>query len=145
MARVCIICQEEVGKGEKVADDIVIRGIRRFKEMTKTVKNNELVVCESDMGTYRKKRQGYERNLAVYLVIAGLVFVLLVFVPIFTTGFSIYSVLIGLLLAGLLVVLPVMTSHTPALVSMGKIAPVAVKERKEKKEGKATKAKSRKK
>ncbi|MFA6214725.1 MAG: hypothetical protein WC717_05615 [Candidatus Micrarchaeia archaeon] len=115
MARVCIICQEEVIRGRPVADDLVIRSIRRFKEATRTVKNNELVVCEGDLEAHRKKRQAYERNLAVYMVIAGIVLVLLVFLPIFTTGFSAYAVLVGLVFAAMLVVLPVVTSHTPAL------------------------------
>ena len=114
MARVCIICQQETA-GAKVEDDLVIRSIRRAKQALHIAKNNELVVCRNDMEAYRKKRQSYERNLAVYMVIAGIVFVLLVFVPIFTTGFSLSATLLGILFAALLVLLPVMTSHTPAL------------------------------
>jgi hypothetical protein len=116
MARVCIICGNEVKTGSAVADDLVIRSIRRAKQALHIAKNNELVVCKDDLEAYMKKRQGYERNLAVYMVIAGLVFVLLVAVPLFTTGFSAYSLVLGALLAALLVVLPVVTSHTPALV-----------------------------
>jgi hypothetical protein len=115
MARVCIICGNEVKSGAAVADDLVIRSIRRAKQALHMARNNELVVCGPDLEAHRKKRQGYERNLAIYIVIAGIVLVFLVVVPIFTTGFSPYSFLLGLLLASLLIVLPVVTSHTPAL------------------------------
>jgi len=116
MARVCIICSQEVPHGHAVADDAVIRFIRWAKQSLHIAKNNELVVCEKDLEAHKKKRQGYERNLAVYMVIAGIVLVLLVFLPIFTTGFSAYAVLVGLLFAALLVGMPIITSHTPALV-----------------------------
>ena len=115
MAKVCIICSQEVSHGHAVADDAVIRSIRRAKQALKIAKNNTLVVCEKDLEAHKKKRQGYERNLAVYMVIAGIVLALLVVLPIFTTGFSAYAVLIGVLFASLLVFLPVLTSHTPAL------------------------------
>ncbi len=117
MARVCIICGEEVASGSRVADDAVIRTIRRAKQALNIAKNNELVVCPKDSDAHKKKRQSYERNLAVYMVIAGIVLVLLVLVPIFTTGFSASAVVIGVLLAALLVVLPIITSHTPALAN----------------------------
>ncbi|MCX6770517.1 MAG: hypothetical protein NTX79_00520 [Candidatus Micrarchaeota archaeon] len=115
MAKVCIICSQEVKQGHAVADDAVIRSIRRAKRYLRIAKNNELVVCENDLEAHRKKRQAYERNLAVYMVVAGIVLVLLVFLPVFTTGFSAYAVLVGLLFAAILVFMPVLTSHTPAL------------------------------
>jgi len=115
MAKVCIICSQEVKQGRMVADDAVIRFLRWAKQSLHIAKNNELVVCESDLEAHKKKRQAYERNLAVYMVIAGIVLVLLVFLPIFTTGFSLYAMAVGVLFAALLVLMPVITSHTPAL------------------------------
>jgi len=126
MARVCIICQKETA-GSPVADDAVIRCIRRAKQALCIARNNELVVCGKDMEAYRKKRQSYERNLAVYMAIAGIVLVLLVFVPILTTGFSASAVLLGILFAALLVLLPVVTSHTPALEAAAQPARAAGK------------------
>ena len=116
MAKVCIICGKEVTKGHAVADDMVICSIRRAKQAFNIAKNNELMVCESDLAVYKKKRQGYERNLAIYMVVAGIVLVLLVLLPIFTTGFSLYAVAVGVLFAAVLVIMPVITSHTPALL-----------------------------
>ena len=115
MAKVCIICSKEVKGGRAVADDSVIRLIRWAKRSLKIAKNNELYVCDDDYEAYVKKRQAYERNLAVYMVVAGIVLVLLVFLPVFTTGFSAYATLVGILFAAILVALPVLTSHTPAL------------------------------
>ena len=115
MAKVCIICSQEVTHGHAVADDAVIRLIRKAKQSLNIAKNNELVVCDKDLEFHKKKRQGYERNLAVYIVIAGIVLVLLVFLPILTAGFSAYAVAVGVLFASLLVFMPVLTSHTPAL------------------------------
>jgi predicted nucleic acid-binding Zn ribbon protein len=122
MAKVCIICTEEASSGSPVADDAVIRSIRKAKQALNIAKNNELVVCGKDLEAHMKKRQKYERNLALYMVLAGLVLVLLVFVPVFTTGFSLSALIIGVLLAALLVALPVITSHTPALASAASAA-----------------------
>jgi len=129
MARVCIICSQVVKQGHAVGDDAVIRSIRWAKQSLGIAKNNELVVCDKDLEAHRKKRQGYERNLAVYMVIAGIVLVLLVFLPIFTTGFSIPATLVGVLFAALLVFMPVLTSHTPALAgaSAPQASPAAAK------------------
>ncbi len=110
-----------------VADDAVIRSIRWAKQSLHIAKNNTLVVCEKDLEAHKKKRQGYERNLAVYIVIAGIVLVLLVLLPIFTTGFSLYAVLVGLLFAAILVLMPVITSHTPALAEAQKTPPAGKK------------------
>jgi len=117
MAKVCIICSQEVESGHAVADDAVIRSIRWAKQSLGIAKNNTLVVCGKDLEVHKKKRQGYERNLAVYMAIAGIVLVILVFLPIFTTGFSVSATLVGLLFAALLVFMPVLTSHTPALAA----------------------------
>ena len=127
MAKVCIICGQEATQGQMVADDAVIRFIRRAKQSLHIAKNNTLVVCEKDLDAHKKKRQAYERNLAVYMVIAGIVLVLLVFLPIFTTGFSLYAVAVGVLFAALLVLMPVLTSHTPALAEAQKKPPVGKK------------------
>ena len=44
MAKVCIICSQEVKHGHAVADDAVIRFIRHVKQSLNIAKNNELVV-----------------------------------------------------------------------------------------------------
>lgn len=117
MAKVCIICEKEVASGALVEDDVVIRSIRRIKQSLRVAKNNELYVCAADMGAYAKKRQSYERKLALYFVIGGVVFLLLAVLPLFTFGFSLYSAFLGAAIGAFIVLLPVVTSHTPKLAS----------------------------
>ena len=114
MAKVCIICYQEKD-GTLVQDDLVIRTIRGIKQRLKMAKGNTLVVCRDDMAAYAKKRQKYERDLIIHVVIAGVVLVAFVLAPIFTSGFSISAVLLGLLLAALIVGMTVF-SHCPKIV-----------------------------
>jgi hypothetical protein len=100
--------------GRTVADDAVIRAIRNVKTMLRIAKNNELVVCADCMEAYRAKRAKYERDLAIHAVIGGLVLLLFVLLPLFTSGFSLVSVLLGLLLFGLIMLLSVF-SHCPKI------------------------------
>ena len=113
MAKVCIFCYKEKD-GRPVADDFVIRTIRKAKEALHIAKNNTLVVCPECMETYAKKRAKYERDLAIHAAIGGLVLLLFVLLPLFTTGFSIVSVLLGLLLFCLIMAFTVF-SHCPKM------------------------------
>ena len=111
MAKVCIICYQEKN-GAAVLDDAVITTIRRIKRKLNMAKNNTLVVCVGCMETYWKKRQKYERDLVMHVVLAGIVLIVFVLAPIFTSGFSIPAILLGVLLAALIVALSVF-SHCP--------------------------------
>lgn len=111
MAKVCIICYQEKS-GVAVQDDAVIRAIRGVKQKLNMAKNNTLVVCEGCMEAYRKKRQKYERDLVMHVVLAGVVLIVFVLAPIFTSGFSIAAIVLGVLLAALIVALSVL-SHCP--------------------------------
>ena len=121
MARVCIICTKETQKGQRVEDDFVIRIIRRAKRSLRIAKNNELVVCESCMEAYRKRRENYEKNLVMHVVLAAVVLIIFAVLPIFTTGFSLPALLLGIVLGGMIVALSVF-SHCP------KIAPGGVRQ-----------------
>lgn len=118
MARVCIICTKEAQRGQKVEDDFVIRIIRRAKQQLRIAKNNELVVCEGCMEAYRKRREGYEKNLVMHVVLAAVVLIIFAVLPIFTTGFSLPALLLGVALAGMIVALSVF-SHCPKIASGG--------------------------
>lgn len=115
MAKVCIICYQEKS-GTPVLDDAVIRAIRGMKQRLNVAKNNTLVVCEGCMEAYRKKRQKYERDLVMHVVLAGVVLVVFVLAPIFTSGFSLAAVVLGVLLAALIVALSVF-SHCPKIAA----------------------------
>jgi len=97
MAKVCIVCHNEKN-GRSVADDAVIRTIRRVKNSLGIATNNKLVVCDGCMGAHEEKRKKYERELAMHLVLGGLALLLFILLPIFTGGFSLMSVFLGLVL-----------------------------------------------
>ncbi len=118
MAKVCIISGERVQKGYPVADDFVIRSIRSVKKRLGIAKNNTLVVSHEKLEEYRKKREKYEKDLVMHIVLAGFVLVLFVLLPIFTTGFSITALLLGIVLAAMIVGLSVF-SHCPRIEAKG--------------------------
>lgn len=118
MARVCIICGKVAARGHKVEDDFVICGIRRIKRALHMAKNNELVVGPDCLEEYKKKRQKYERTLMTHVILAALVFLLVALLPIFTSGFSIYAVLLGALLALMIIGLAIL-SHVPKAADAG--------------------------
>ena len=115
MAKVCIICSNEKD-GSAVQDDAVINSIRAVKQRLGMAKNNTLVVCKDCMDAYAAKRKKYERDLVTHVVIAGVVLVIFVLAPILTTGFSITSVVVGILLAAIIIGLSVF-SYSPRLVT----------------------------
>jgi hypothetical protein len=115
MAKVCIICYQEKS-GTPVLDDAVIRAIRGMKQRLNTAKNNTRVVCPGCMENYKKKRQKYERDLVMHVVLAGVVLVVFVLAPVFTSGFSLAAVVLGLLLAALIIALSVF-SHCPKIAA----------------------------
>ena len=113
MARACVVCHKEgVEGGRPVEDDLIIRSIRAAKQKLGIARNNVLVVEEGCMDDYRAKRAKYERDLAIHTVIGGLVLLLFILLPVFTSGFSLVSVLLGLLLFGLIMLLSIF-SHCP--------------------------------
>jgi hypothetical protein len=117
MAKVCIICEKETG-GKLVMDDFVITLIRKVKTALSIAKNNTLVVCQGCMEAYSAKRTKYERDLVVHAIVGGMVLLLFVLLPLFTTGFSIASILLGLVLFALIMALSVF-SHCPKVEDGG--------------------------
>ena len=133
MAKVCIICRNE-SDGRAVADDFVINTIRRIKQFTHTAKNNTLVVCSGCLEAYAKKRADYEKTIAIYVIISAAMIVLLTVLPLMTSGFSLYSFLLGIALAAFFMALPILTRHIPRLAdSASQSAKANAKESKPKK------------
>ena len=118
MAKVCIICGKEAKAGHRVEDDFVILGIRKIKRALSVAKNNELVVMDECMGEYLKKRQKYERTLIMHVILGAFVFLIIALLPIFTSGFSFYAVVLGAALAAMIVGLAVL-SHVPKVADDG--------------------------
>ncbi|HIH18349.1 TPA: hypothetical protein HA225_00040 [Candidatus Micrarchaeota archaeon] len=114
MAKVCIVCEKET-VGRRVEDDMVIRTIRRIKQSVGAAKNNELVVCESCLEAHKKKREKFEKNLVMHVVVAAIVLIIFFFVSVFSaSGISIMGIILGLILAALIVGFAVF-SHWPKI------------------------------
>ena len=125
MARVCVICEKEVVHGYPVDDDWVITTIRAVKRRLGIARNNELVVGHECEEAYQKRRSSYEKNMVMHVIIAAVVLIVFIILPIFTTGFSIGAVLVGILLAAMIMIFTAF-SHCPKAnltgVSPSKIA-----------------------
>jgi len=118
MAKVCIVCSKEVAGGHKVEDDSVIRAIRKIKRQFGVARNNELYVCEGCMEEYKKKRGKYERDLVIHAVLAAIVLIMMVVLPIFTSGFSLTAIVLGVLLAAIIMAFSLF-SHWPKIADGG--------------------------
>ncbi|MCX8175017.1 MAG: hypothetical protein N3E51_02325 [Candidatus Micrarchaeota archaeon] len=127
MAKVCIICEKETD-GSAVADDFVIRTIRAVKQRFGIAKNNILVVCSSCMEEHRKRRERYERNLVMHVLVAAIILFAFVLLPVFTTGFSVSALVLGILLAAIIIGLSIFSHHP-------KLAPETQKPKPEEKKG----------
>lgn len=103
MAKVCIVCEKEKN-GHLVADDIVISALRWIKGKTGSLKNNTLVVCDDCMEAHKAKRQRFESKLVQHVVLGAVILLLLFFLPLLSgAGFSLYSVVLGVVLAGFII------------------------------------------
>jgi hypothetical protein len=74
---ICVVCKEEK-KGSKVEDDIYLDTLRKIKNKLNIAKNNTLVVCDDCLPKAREKRRRFERTLAMWALLATLMFVMLV-------------------------------------------------------------------
>ncbi len=71
--KVCIMCGKE-RDGLLIKEDMVLKGLRWIKRnITRNERNYTLVVCKDDFLAYKKKRDGYERKMVIYVSL-GIVF-----------------------------------------------------------------------
>lgn len=116
MAKVCIVCEKEM-EGYPVEDDAVIHAIRKIKRKFNVAKNNELVVCENCLPEHKKKREKFEKNLVMHVVIAAVVLIIFFFVSIFSpSGISLSGIFLGMVLAALVVGMSVF-NHWPKIAA----------------------------
>lgn len=101
--KACIICSEEITKGNEVVEDKIIDFIRKVKSKLGVVKGYKLYVCDNCLETYEKKRKRFERNILLY---GGLGLVLTLLLLFF--NFSIGSFLVGILLFLVMLLLAIM-------------------------------------
>lgn len=73
--KVCLVCKQETD-GLPVAEDHVIRLIRRIKSRLGVAQGNVLVVCEADVEKALAKRSRFERYLMLLALLAAIMLVL---------------------------------------------------------------------
>lgn len=115
MVEVCIMCHNE-RSGEQVADTVVIRAIRRVKERLNMATNNSLVVCSDCLEAHARRLKSYERKMLLHAALAVILVILVIFVPLLAGAFNPGSILVGLLMGGLIIALPLM-DYVPPLAS----------------------------
>lgn len=117
--KVCIVCQKDVEgrKAVRVKEDRIIQTIRKVKQALKIAQNNELYVCEEDIKTHQERRRGYERNVLLAAVLAGIIIVLLIFTLIVSGKFNPWTFLAGIVLCLVILAFPFFR-YSPALEGM---------------------------
>lgn len=121
MVEVCIMCHNELSAeraaaSERVADTAVIRAIRRVKTRLKMATNNTLVVCSDCLETHAKRLKSYERKMMIHAALAVILVILIILVPLLAGAFNPGSILVGILMGGLILALPLM-DYVPPLAS----------------------------
>ncbi len=121
MVEVCIMCHNELSgeraaASERVADTAVIRAIRRVKARLKMATNNTLVVCSGCLETHAKRLKSYERKMMIHAALAVILIVLIILIPMLAGAFNPGSILVGILMGGLIIALPLM-DYVPPLAS----------------------------
>lgn len=121
MVEVCIMCHNELSAeraaaSERVADTAVIRAIRRIKTRLKMATNNTLVVCSDCLETHAKRLKSYERKLMIHAALAVILIILIILIPLLAGVFNPGSILVGILMGGLIIALPLM-DYVPPLAS----------------------------
>lgn len=128
MVEVCIMCHNE-RSGEQVANTLVIRSIRRVKARLNMATSNTLVVCPGCLEAHARRLKSYERKMLLHAALAVILVILVIFVPLLAATFNPGSILVGLLMGGLIVALPLM-DYVPPLAS-GRDVLAEIKEAKE--------------
>jgi len=118
----CIVCEADKG-GFPITDDAVIASIRAVKKKLNMAKGNTLVVCNSCVEPYKKKRSDFEKALVQYGLLGAFLLLLLVAVPLFIGGnFNFATVATALLLALLIFAFSIFRYY-PAADLTGYVAP----------------------
>ncbi len=121
MTKICIVCEKEM-EGYRVEDDAVIHAIRGIKQKLNVAKNNELVVCVPCLPEHKKKREKFEKNLVMHVVIAAVVLIIFFFVSVFSpSGISLSGIFLGVVLAALVVGMSVF-NHWPKIAETASAA-----------------------
>jgi hypothetical protein len=97
-----------------VREDRIIRTIRTLKRALNVAQNNELYVCESCMQTHLERRRSFEKTMLFASVFAGLIFLVILIVPLLSGRIDPWGVVSGFIVAGFVLLLPIF-KYAPAV------------------------------
>jgi fatty acid desaturase len=110
----CIICKKEGIAGTPVRDDAILQAIRGLKMRLGILRGFKLVVCDSDLEEYQKRRKKFEKMAVIHVTVAAILVVAFIFGPLLLGAFNImgvfFSLILGIVFAGLSIF-----SYIPAL------------------------------
>lgn len=115
--KLCISCQMDV-EGRKafpIQEDRIIRGIRAVKKALGVAQMNKLYVCEACMPKHMERRRSFEKTMLFASVLAGIMLLIMIIAPIWNGRFEAWGFLSGFIVAGFIVLLPVMFKYVPAV------------------------------
>jgi len=127
--KVCIYTHKTV-EGEKaipVKEDRILRGIRAIKNIFGVAQNNELFVSEPYLQEHTKRRKSFEKSMLFASVLAGLVFIAVLYSIVSTGRFEVLAILSAFIIGGFILCLPIfkyspgLSGDTPKLI--GKSSP----------------------
>ncbi len=122
--KLCISCQMDV-EGRKafpIQEDRIIRGIRAVKKALGVAQMNKLYVCEACMPKHMERRRSFEKTMLFASVLAGIMLLIMIIAPILNGRFEAWAFLSGFIVAGFIVLLPVMFKYVPAVEGVSALA-----------------------
>lgn len=115
--KMCVSCQLDV-EGKKafpIQEDRVIRAIRAVKKAFRIAQMNKLFVCEACMPKHMERRRSFEKTMLFASVLAGIMLLIMIIAPIWNGRFEAFTLISGFIVAGFVVMLPVMFKYVPAV------------------------------
>ncbi|MBU0527673.1 MAG: hypothetical protein ABH983_04470 [Candidatus Micrarchaeota archaeon] len=122
--KICIYTQKTV-EGEKaipIKEDRIIHGIRAIKKIFGVAQNNELFVSEAYLQEHTKRRKSFEKSMLFASVLAGLVFIAVLYSIVSTGRFEGLAILSAFVIGGFILSLPLfkyspgLSGDTPKLI-----------------------------
>ncbi len=122
--KICIYTQKTVegAKAIPIKEDRIIRGIRAIKKIFGVAQNNELFVSEAYLQEHTKRRKSFEKSMLFASVLAGLVFIAVLYSIVSTGRFEGLAILSAFVIGGFILSLPLfkyspgLSGDTPKLV-----------------------------
>jgi len=116
LVEVCLICEKNKS-GTKLKEGFIINNIRKIKKIFGIAKGNKLVVCDSCMEEYKKRRQNFEKTILLWSILGGILalFIIIPSVLMYNIYEILRSIITAIILIGVLLILVGMVRYIPKL------------------------------